>query len=156
MPGSGGQFVNALDGPMPALFEGQGIRFAYPENWQLEEAQTEQGWSVTVQSPGTAFLLINIQKDRPGVQEVLDTTLSTLREDYPELEAEPASERIAGRPARGHDIQFFSLDLVNTCWTRCIRTNDRTLLILCQTNDLELEIAEPVLRAMRASIELSH
>ena len=139
---------------MPARFETQGLAFSYPDNWQIEEAETEQGWSVTVQSPGTAFLLINVQDDRPSVQEVIDTTLAALREDYPELEAEPSSERIAGRTARGHDIQFFSLDLVNTCWTRCFRTADRTILILCQTSDLELETAEPVFRAIRASIEI--
>ena len=139
---------------MPALFEGQGLRFSYPENWHLEEGQTEQGWSVTVQSPGTAFLLVNIQADRPSVQQVLDTALAALREDYADLEADTATERIAGRSARGHDIQFFSLDLVNSCWIRSFRAGDRTILILCQTNDLELETAEPVLRAIRASMEV--
>ena len=139
---------------MPALFESQGLRFLYPENWLVEQGETEQGWSVTVQSPGTAFLLVSVDKARPSVQQVLDTALATLRDDYPDLEAEPATERIAGRTARGYDVQFFSLDLVNSCLLRGFRAGDQTLLILCQASDLELEAVEPVLRAIRASLEL--
>jgi len=137
---------------MPAEFERQGLRFAYPENWQLEEAKTDEGWSVTAQSPGTAFFFLNVQSERPDVQQVIDTILAALREDYSELESEPATESIAGRSARGHDIQFFSMDLVNTCWTRCFRTAEHTVLVLCQVSDVELETAEPVLRAMCASL----
>ena len=54
--------------------------------------------------------------------------------------------------AVGHDIQFFSLDLTNTCWTRSIDSAIGTLLVLCQSNDLELEEYEPVLRAICASL----
>jgi hypothetical protein len=140
---------------MPAVFQQHGLQFSYPENWQLEETQTDEGWSVTVQSPGTAFLLLNVQSARPSVQEVIDTTLAAMREDYPELESDPATEQIAGRSARGHDIQFFSMDLVNTCWTRCFRTARHTVLVLCQANDLELGTMEPVLRAMRASLKVT-
>jgi hypothetical protein len=140
---------------MPAVFEGQGLRFSYPENWSLEQSETQQGWSVTVQSPGTAFLLINVDAARPSVQQMLDAAVAALREDYPEVELEPAQERIAGHVARGLDVQFFSLDLVNSCWIRSFRLADRTILILCQATDLELATAEPVLNAMRASLELT-
>jgi hypothetical protein len=140
---------------MPAQFEGDGLSFEYPENWTLEEQRTETGQSWTLQSPGTAFALISVDRSRPAVQDVLDTTLAALRDDYPELECEPAVERIAHRQARGHDIQFFSLDLSNSCWVRVVRTAERTILIMCQVNDLELEEAEPVLRAIRASIEVT-
>jgi hypothetical protein len=141
---------------MPAVFEQHGLRFAYPENWRVEEAPIEEGWSATVQSPshGTAFLTISVHANRPSVQSLLDATLAALREDYPELEAEDASEQIAGHHARGKDVQFFSLDLVNNCWIRCFRTSRETVLILCQSSDLESDYAEPVLRAMRASIEV--
>jgi hypothetical protein len=138
-----------------AVFERGGLRFLYPENWQVEEASADDGWSVTVQSPQTAFLMISVHEDRPDVQDVLDTTLAALREDYPDLEAQAVSERIGTRKARGHDIQFFSMDLTNTCWVRSFRTPERTVLILSQANDLELEEAEPVLKAIRLSIELT-
>jgi hypothetical protein len=54
----------------------------------------------------------------------------------------------------GHDIRFFSLDLTNTCWTRSFYSARGTVLVLCQTNDLELETNEPVLRAICASLEV--
>lgn len=139
---------------MPAVFEGGGLRFLYPENWRLEEEATEEGWSVTVQSPETAFLVVSIYPARPPVKEVLETALGALRENAPDMEVEDASESIAKHHAVGHDVRFFCLDLTNTCWTRSFRTNEHTVLILCQTNDTELDYAEPVLRAMRASLEL--
>ena len=55
--------------------------------------------------------------------------------------------------AVGHDIQFFSLDLTNTCWTRSFYSARGTVLVMCQTSDLELEKNEPVLRAICASLE---
>ena len=139
---------------MPAVFERNGLRFLYPENWSLEQEATEDGWSVTVQSPTTAFLLLSVYPSRPPVKEMLDTALGALRETAPDLEVEEASETIAKRHAQGHNISFFSLDLTNTCWTRSFRTPMGTVLILCQATDLELEDTEPVLRAMRASLEI--
>lgn len=140
---------------MAAVYEKGGLRFLYPENWKLEEDPTPDGWSVTVQSPETAFLTISVYPDRPQVDEVLQTVLSTLREDAPDLETAPAVERIAKHNARGHDINFFSMDLTNSAWTRSFRMHDKTILILGQMNDMELDYAEPVLRAIRASLEIS-
>jgi hypothetical protein len=137
---------------MPATYDRRGVSFQYPENWAVEEGQTDEGWCVTVQSAGTAFFLISIHNDRPTVRDVLDTTLAALREDYPDLEAEEAEEKLAGHRARGHDVRFFSLDMVNTCWLRSFRTADRTFLVLCQASDLDADTAEPVLRAMRATL----
>ena len=142
---------------MPAIFAKHGLRFAYPENWLLDESPLEHGWSVAVQGPGqsTAFVAMSVHADRPTVQSVLDTALGALREDYPDLEAEPAEEEIAGRHARGFDVQFFSLDLLNNCWIRCFRTPKLTILILAQASDLDAEEAEPVLRAIRTSMKIA-
>ena len=43
---------------MVAEFDAPGIRFKYPENWQLEREDNEAGWTVSVQSPETAFLML--------------------------------------------------------------------------------------------------
>jgi hypothetical protein len=139
---------------MAALFDDGGIRFRYPENWKLEREENETGWTVSVQSPGTAFMLISLREDMPTPDEVVETALNALREDYPELEADECVDTLAGQPAVGHDIRFFSLDLSNTCWTRSLNSAAGTLLILCQSDDLELDQHEPVLRAMCASLEL--
>ncbi len=141
---------------MIATFEDAGVRFRYPENWQLQREDTEDGWTVMLQSPETAFLLISMREDMPSVDEVAATALAALQEDYPELESEECVDSLAGQPAVGHDIRFFSLDLTNTAWTRSVYSERGTLLVLCQVNDLELEKNEPVLRAICASLEIDH
>ena len=55
---------------------------------------------------------------------------------------------LAGEVAVGHDIEFFSLDLANTVWTRCLYCAAGTLLVYWQMNDLELPTMEPVVRAV--------
>lgn len=139
---------------MVAEFSEGGIRFRYPENWKLEQEATDAGWSVLVQSPETAFLMLTVDESMPSIEQMTETALAALRDEYPDLEAEDSIASIAGQPAVGHDIQFFSFDLTNTCWTRSFYTSRGTALVLCQTNDLELATHEPVLRAMCASMEL--
>jgi hypothetical protein len=139
---------------MAAQFEDGGLRFRYPENWRLEREEDDTGWTVSLQSPNTAFLMVCFREDSPGTKQLAKAALETLKEDYPELEADARVESLAGRRAVGHDIRFFSLDLTNTCWTRSFATARGTVLVLCQTNDLELENSEPVLRAICASMEV--
>jgi hypothetical protein len=139
---------------MVAQFEESGIRFKYPENWQLEREESDAGWTVSVQSPDTAFLMLCLRQDMRNIGELADTALETLREDYPDLEADACVDSVAGQPAVGHDIRFFSFDLTNTCWIRSFHSSQGTVLLMCQFNDLESDKNEPVLRAMCASLEL--
>ncbi len=137
-----------------AEFLDSGIRFQYPEDWSLEREDNDTGWTVSVQGPGTAFLMVCLREDTPSTEEVADATLEALREDYPGLEADDCIDSIAGQPAIGHVVRFFSLDLTNTCWTRSFYSSYGTVLVLWQVNDLELEESEPVLRAICASFQV--
>ena len=124
---------------MAARFDDGGIRFQYPENWRLEREENETGWTVSLQSPGTAFMMVCLREDLPTPDQVAEAALDALREEYPELEADDCVDNLAGQPAIGHDIRFISLDLTNTCWTRSFYSAEGTVLVLCQANDLELE-----------------
>jgi hypothetical protein len=139
---------------MPAEFNEGGIRLQYPENWTFAKEETEEGWTIMIQSPETAFLLLTLREDSPGPELLVETALTALREDYPDLEADSAVDTLAGQPAIGHDIRFFSLDLTNTCWTRSIEAVQGTILLMCQFTDLESEIHQAVLRAMCASLQV--
>jgi hypothetical protein len=139
---------------MAQQFDGGGIRFRYPENWRLEREDNDSGWTVSLQSPDTAFLMVCLREDMPTPDQMADTALDALREEYPDLEADDSVDRLAGQPAVGHDIRFFSFDLTNTCWTRCFSSALGTVMVMCQTNDLELDKHEPVLRAICASLEV--
>lgn len=137
---------------MPGVFAEDGIRFQYPENWQLEREETASGWTVTVQSPQTAFLLVSLDYEMLQPEEMATAALEALRGEYSELEADERIETVAGQPAYGHDIRFFSLDLTNSCWSRCFFSGQGTVHLYWQANDLELERLEPVLQAMCASL----
>jgi hypothetical protein len=139
---------------MAAKFDECGIRFLYPENWQLEREESDEGWTVSLQSPETAFLLISVNAEMPSTEDMLAATLRALQADYEDLEFDEHVGSLAGQPAIGHDIRFTSLDLTNTCWTRCFYSAAGTVLVLCQCNDLECDVNEPVLRAICASLEV--
>ena len=136
------------------LFQADGIRFQYPDNWQLTREDAQTGWTVSVQSPATAFFILTFAEEMPEVGAVAETVLEALRADYPDLEAEPALESLAGQPAMGHDITFFSLDLTNTCHSRCFYSDAGTILLIWQANDLEWDAVGPVFRAICASLQV--
>ena len=139
---------------MVETFEDEGIRFRYPENWRLEREDNDTGWTVVVQSPDTAFAMISLNDESLSVESMAETALTAMREDYPDLEADSCVDSLAGRPAVGYDIRFFSFDLTNTCWIRSFYSSRGIMVVMCQVNDLELETNEPVLRAICASLEV--
>jgi len=90
----------------------------------------------------------------PSAEDVAQITLEALQSEYPNLEADPAVETLAGQMAVGHDIHFFSFDLTNTCWTRSFDSPDGTVLLLCQVSDIDAD-DEPVLRAICKSLRVA-
>ncbi len=133
-------------------FTCDGVSFRYPENWTLEREDTENGWTVLLQSPGTAFLMVTLDREDPDPDQMTDTALQAMRDDYPQLEAEQIVENIAGRPAMGHDLRFFKFDLLNHCWTRSFATAGGTILLLGQSTDHEGPILPQVLQAILVSL----
>lgn len=139
---------------MSREYRADGVFFRYPDNWHPEREESEDGWTVLLQSPGTAFLTLTCDNSGASKEEIAEAALEALRAEYPALESSPCVDTLAGQMAVGHDIQFFSLDLSNTCWTRSIYSDAGAVLVLCQANDLELEEYEPVLRAICASLQI--
>ncbi len=139
---------------MSRTFQADGVRFKYPENWTLTREDSDTGWTVAVQSPGSAFFVLTFDAEMPEVGVVAETVLQALRTDYPDLEAEETIESILGQPAVGHDIQFFTLDFTNTCITRSFYAETGTLLAMWQATDLDLDAVLPVFHAIRASIHV--
>ncbi len=139
---------------MSRQFKEGGVSFSYPDNWRLEREESDAGWTVSLQSPQTAFVIVACDGNMPSAEDVAQTTLEALQSEYPGLEADPAVDTLAGQMAVGHDIHFFSFDLTNTCWTRSLYSDSGTLLVMCQANDLELEEYEPVMRAICSSLQV--
>jgi hypothetical protein len=137
-----------------SVFDDLDLRFEYPADWELDVVDDGPRTTVTVQSPGgLAFAMITLDQDRPAPSVLADEALSAMREEYPGLDAVPALETIDGHRAGGHDIEFVSLDMLNSCAIRCYRTPRRTVLVFNQWSDLDEGDPEDSLRTLRRSIE---
>jgi hypothetical protein len=133
-------------------FNEDGLSFSYPDDWRIEHERADNGWTVTLQSPGAAFAMVQLDRDLPDPRQMAHEALETLKADYPTLEADAALETVAGEMAVGHDMEFFSLDMVNTCWTRSFYGLAGTVFVLCQATGADEEDYEPALRGIVASL----
>lgn len=139
---------------MLGIYDDRGIRFEYPDGWELDVSDDGPRMAVTVQSPsGPAFALVTADDTRPAPGDLADEALAALRDEYPGLDAVPARETIDGHDAAGFDIEFFSLDMTNTCAIRAYQSPRRTVFVMTQWSDVEEDDPEAALRAVRRSIE---
>ncbi len=130
------------------------LSFEYPHDWELDESENEDGLTISLQSPRSLFLLVSVYAGEREPAEVADQALETMRQEYPVLDSDTVAGRIAGRPAVGHDVNFFSLDLTNTCWIRAFSANQQAVLLFAQANDVDLDDFERSLVAVFASIKI--
>jgi hypothetical protein len=136
-------------------FSRSGISFRYPANWDLDmEESADGGWTITLQSRQTAFMLVSLRPDADNPAQVADEALGSLKTEYTELDAVNTVETFAGQPAIGHDIDFLTVDTPITCWTRCFETPEGPVLVMCQTSEYDREANEPVLKAVCASLQI--
>ena len=137
---------------MPLERQGS-IQFNRPETWEVErEADTETGsWRLTLQSPGTAFLLLTSLGEEMDARQAAIATLESLKADYPGLEADEVDDFLGGVPAAGYEVQFGYLDDYHTCQIRCFETaNEGTVLALWQFSDVDAEEFEvPLLSVVK-------
>jgi hypothetical protein len=134
-------------------FSADGLSFVYPDEWTLEREENDSGWTVTLQSPGTAFAVVSLDRNLDHtIEDVAHTALEAMKDEFPGLEAESAVEMLAGEMAIGHDIEFFSVDVPTLCWTRSFYGLAGIVLVLCQVAELDEAEYEPALRVICASM----
>lgn len=137
---------------MPAEFRKLGVSFQYPENWTLDEDDAPAGQiAVTVYSPGGGFWTLSVYTDEADLSELAETAVEALKEDYNDLESEPAEQELAGRALVGHDMRFSYLDLTNTAGVRCMSTEEATYVVFYQAEDREFDQVRQVFDAMIVS-----
>jgi hypothetical protein len=136
-------------------FERDGISFRYPENWSLEEqTDAEGGWTVIVNSAGTAFLMVSLQPEASDAGDLADQTLDALRGEYKEFDAEDVMETICGLPAIGFNADFLTADTASLCRVRALDSFAGPLLLLAQVSEYDRDAHDPVLRAIVASLDV--
>jgi len=133
-------------------FNRNGVRFEYPENWIIEEDSSPDGViTLSVSAPDGAFWSLSRQPAEADLQQLTDATTEQLREEYPDLEACPASDDLFGNSLSGADFNFSYLDLTNTAEVRCLATPTACYVIFSQAEDRDWSRLHHVFRAMTTS-----
>ena len=137
-------------------FERDGIAFRYPADWtaEVDEDAAGGGWTVTVNSPETAFLLVSLQPEADDSGALADQTLDSLKAEYEEFDAEDVMETICGLPAIGFNADFLTVDTPVSSRVRALNTLAGPLLLLAQVSEYDREKNEPVLLAVVKSLDV--
>ncbi len=133
----------------------RGVRFRYPSDWSLIDESTDDKIEVTVQSDGTAFWTLAVFAGGPEPADLVESAVAVYRADYPDADVYPA-EQEAGPfgPVVTCEVEFVLFELIAAAAVRSYRVGDRSVLVLHQGSDQELETRRPVLNAMTASVRI--
>jgi hypothetical protein len=138
---------------MPARFKARGLCFQYPENWTLDEEDAAAGRrTVTVYSPGGAFWSVAMYAEGSDPRELAQAAVEAMRQEYADMDVEPADETLADRRLAGYDMNFFCLDLTNSAGVRCLRNGRTTYAVFYQAEDRDFERLAEVFRAITTSL----
>ncbi len=135
---------------MPATFESFGLKFLYPDNWQVvlrDEDDAEQG--VTLEMPSGGFFSLERNRDGSLDDELIEEVANMLAEEYSELEREDVpgeeGERIV-------DFRFYYLDLVIVSRLILMNIGADRYLVQFQTESRDFDENQPVLGAILKQI----
>jgi len=129
-----------------------GLTFEYPENWSVDTGDSAgRHATVTVYTPEGGFWSVSAHAPGPAPQQLTDAVVAQMRQEYQDLDVEPARESVAGKQLLGHDFNFYCLDLTNTAQVRLLVEPQAVYLLLCQAEDREWEAVSQVFAAMTRS-----
>jgi hypothetical protein len=130
-----------------------GISFLYPENWDLDEEETDGRYGeVSIYSPSGAFLLIGVHPRPIDPLALAKGAVDGILEEYGDVDVEEAQQTISGRELVGYDLNFFCMDLTSTARVRCWRTSEATYSVFSQAEDKDFERLAQVFEAITASL----
>jgi hypothetical protein len=133
-------------------FQRPGLVFDYPENWSIDTEEAREGHAaVTVYAPDGGFWSVSGHAPGGLPAELAEAVVGEMRQEYRDLDSEPAADEVAGRTLAGFDMNFYCLDLTNTAQVRTLETPTAVWLLFCQAEDREWDRVAPVFAAMTAS-----
>jgi hypothetical protein len=140
---------------MTGRYTAPGLRFRYPEEWQLAEDRAADELTVTVRpdADATGFWSITLLFNRPSPDEALRTIEQAFADEYDELDVYPVDAKVARRKALGRDIDFVCFELTNSGCVRVFQTPRFTAVVLYQATDLEMKSLRDEFAQITASIE---
>ena len=136
---------------MPGIFEKFGIKFLYPENWQLaEEGMEEWPKTVTVQSPEGAFLSLYVYEAGADLRGLVREAVEAMRAEYQDIETDEVLQPTDAD--YGYNLDFYYLDLVVTAQIRGVLLPGKVVVWQCQAESREFDQHELVFRAITTSL----
>jgi hypothetical protein len=133
-------------------FDRFGLAFDHPDNWTVDTDDSEGRYAaVTVYAPEGAFWSVSGHAPGGEPAELAAAVVAQMRAEYRELDSEPATDTILGRPLAGFDLNFYCLDLTNTAQVRTLSTPTAIYLFHCQADDREWDRVSPVFAAITTS-----
>ena len=136
---------------MTATYDNFGVKFLYPENWDLAEDVADDPKSISLQTPGGGFWSLHVYEGEQSVDALVDEVMDNIREEYSDVEQESVSEQFGETEAFGFDLNFICLDFVVAAEVRCGTHLGRSFVVLCQAEDTEFEKVGPVFKAITHS-----
>ena len=140
---------------MIGIFDDYGIRFEYPLDWELDIGDDGEGrTTIGVQSSdGLAFAFIRVQRRPTRTGRASRRSARSDAHRIPDARFDPRAQTIDGHESVGYDVDFFSLNVPNSCMIRSFRTPRRTVLVFAQWSELLAEDAGDVFRIVCRSLE---
>ncbi|MBQ18123.1 MAG: hypothetical protein CMJ65_13455 [Planctomycetaceae bacterium] len=139
---------------MPCSYDDDGVRFAYPDSWELAREEDTGEVRLTVSGDGTSFWSLTLFPSGPAAIEVVETAVDAFRDEYDELDVYCVEESLCGFPVEGRALEFVCLELINSAWLKGFETPGFTALVFYQGTDHELRQTRSVLEAITTSLQL--
>ncbi len=139
---------------MTAVFERHGLKFQYPENWELTEEVADDDEAIEIQllAPGGAFWSLTVLNGEASANSLIQETLESLESQYEGAETEAASDRIDDFLLAGFDSYFYCLDLLVSNRIRTVEHDGLQLVIVMQAESREFDRQELVFSAITTSL----
>ena len=135
-----------------AVYEEHGVRFEYPDGWELSHEHHDEDFTVTVESGGTAFWMLSVLAGRPAAEDVVAAALESFKTEYDSLDVYESADRICLLPTVATEVDFYELEMVNRASLRACETDSTTIFVLSQMADTEREEIGPQLKAISDSL----
>jgi len=136
---------------MTAEFNEMGVRFLYPENWEVS-SETSGGWplSVSVHSPTGAFWSVNI--DTRDCAQLADEALQAMRREYDEVELDSLEYQLDDLRISGYELHFYCLDLLIVSHVLAVPGDEVSMVVLYQAEYRDFLKLKPVFDAISLSL----
>ena len=127
-------------------YDANGLYFAYPTNWDIEETEMDEvEGAVQLSNPDGAFWILRKYPLETEVDEVVESVVEVMRTEYQDMEIVRIEKDLFGKTLRGAEMTFFYLDLMNTASVLCYSDSLTTYAVFWQTgNQLIVGNDEPV------------